>query len=153
MNMNISKALKFTRVSNYASAATTAINSSAVDMKGFESCAFVVACGTITDSPQTTTVDVKVQQCVDSGSSPETWADLAGTKISYTYQGDSKLAIAEIVQPTERYLRCVVTRTGGNSAVDAIIAIQGGATAEPVTHDSTTVLGAELHQAPAEGTA
>jgi hypothetical protein len=46
-----------------------------------------------------------------------------------------------------------VDRGTANAVIDGIIAIQYNANVEPVTHDSTTVVGSEFHHAPAEGTA
>lgn len=152
--MNIVKDVKFTRVSNAVAAGTSTVNSSAVDMKGFHAVTFAVLIGSIGDSPTTTAVDIKVQQTDDNTASPETWADLTGTKVSYTSSGDNKIALVEVTAPRERYLRCVVERSGGDSVIDGIIAMQSGPADAPVTQDSSTVVGAEHHgPGTAEGTA
>ena len=48
--------------------------------------------------------------------------------------------------------QAVVTATA-NGTIDGVIAVQCRAGAEPVTHDSSTVVGSEYHLAPAAGTA
>jgi hypothetical protein len=62
-------------------------------------------------------------------------------------------AYPHIVQPQERYVRCVVDRGTQNAVVDGIVAYQYGAKEGPTTHDSTTVGGGEIHFAVAEGSA
>jgi hypothetical protein len=149
--MNFTKNFKVTRASDAVANGTSAVNSSAIDMKGFYSCTFLVAAGTITDSPATG-ISIKVQQCVDSTSSPETWADLEDTSVSAAVSRDNDCLMVEVTGPRERYLRCVVTRTS-STVIDGIFAFQGGADSVPVTHDSSTVADTEHHLAPAEGTA
>jgi hypothetical protein len=50
-------------------------------------------------------------------------------------------------------VRVLVLRATQNVTVDFGLALQSKASGEPVTHDSSTVLGSEFHQAPIEGTA
>jgi hypothetical protein len=59
----------------------------------------------------------------------------------------------EVNQPRERYVRVVVDRGTQNAVVDFGLALQSKPDTAPVTHDATTVVGSEFHQAPAEGTA
>ena len=147
--MNLSKTAKVTRVSNAVTAGTTDINSSSVDMQGFDAVQFIVAFGAITASAVTS---VKLQQSSDDGSS-DSWADLEGTSQTVADNDDNQLFILDHARPRERYVRCVVDRGTQDAVVDGIIAMQYNADVEPVTHDSTTVGGSELHHAPAEGTA
>ena len=144
--LNLSKAGKATRISDAVAAGTTDINCTGVDMKGYESVTFYTLFGTIT---ATAVTSVKAQQSEDNSS----FADLEGTAITVADDDDNQVAILEIVRPQERYVRLVVDRGTANAVVDGVIAVQTDAIEEPVTHDSTTVVGAELHHAPAEGTA
>lgn len=145
--MNLTTNWKATRVSNAVAAGQTDINSSSVDMSGFESATFIVSFGTVTSSAVTS---IKAQQSADDSS----FADLASSGITVTLNDSNKLAILEVVKPT-RYVRCVVDRGTGDATVDGIVALQGGyfGAPAPVTHDSTTVIGSEVHHAPSEGTA
>lgn len=146
---NLLTGLKFTRVKNAASVATSDVESDAVDTAGFESTVFMVAHGTITDG----TPDIKVQQSADAAGSPDTWADLLGTLVAVADDADNKLTLVEVRGKTERYLRCLVDRAGSTgSVVDGIVAIQGFPRVLPVTQ-SSTVSGAEIHSSPIEGTA
>jgi len=98
-------------------------------------------------------VSLKAQQTDDNSASPETFADLAGTSISFAHDDDNQIAILEIEQPRGRYIRPVVVRSGGDTVIDGVIAVQTKADSEPVTHDTSTVSSAEIHVAPAEGVA
>lgn len=149
MGMKLTEKNKVTRVSNAVAAGTSDINSSSVDMSGFETVQFIVAFGAIT---ATAVTSIKVQQSSDDGAS-DTWADLAGSAQTVADDDDNQIFQVEIHQPRERYLRCVVDRGTANAVIDGIVAIQGGAQKTPVTHDATTVGGTELHNGPAEGTA
>jgi hypothetical protein len=146
--MNLSTSGKFTRVSNAVAAGTSDIESSSIDMLGFEAVTFIVLFGAITAGAVTS---VKAQQGKLSNMTDA--ADLKGTGITVADDDDNQLVVLEIDHPQERYVRCVVDRGTQNAVVDGIIAIQTKPRVEPVTHDATTVVGSELHHAPAEGTA
>ena len=98
------------------------------------------------------TVTLKAQQSTDDGDS-DSFTDLEGTAIAYTSDDDNKVAVLEINCPLERYVRPVVITATANGVIDGVIAVQTKPNVEPVTHDSSTVLSAEFHHAPAEGTA
>jgi len=146
--MNLSRFGKVTRVSNAVAAGTTTVNCATIDMKGFDSVTFYLLVGTLTATNVTT---LKAQQGAASDMSDA--ADLLGTAVAYTDADDDKAAILEVHNPRERYVRAVVVRATANAVIDGVIAVQTKANKEPVTHDSTTVVGSEFHQAPAEGTA
>lgn len=149
MAFNLSRAGKVTRVSNAVAAGVTDVTSSAIDMKGFDSCQFIVLLGAIVTAAVTS---VKAQQSSDDGSA-DAYADLEGTGITVADDDDNQMVVLDIDHPQERYLKCIVDRATQNATVDGIIAIQYNAQKEPVTHDATTVVGSEYHHAPAEGTA
>ncbi|NQU38201.1 MAG: hypothetical protein HQ526_11490 [Actinobacteria bacterium] len=146
---NLTKQGKVTRVSNAVVAGTTDINSSSIDMQGFDAVTFYVCFGAITASAVTS---VKAQQSSDDAAA-DAFADLLGTGITVADDDDNQVVALEVNEPRERYVRCVVDRGTANAVVDSIIAVQTRAGVEPVTHDSTTVVGSEWHHAPAEGTA
>ena len=145
--MNLSKAAKVTRVSNAVVAGTSDIESTAVDMKGFEAVQFVVAFGAITTGAVTS---VKLQGSHDGS----TWtsSDLTGTGQTVADDADNKLFILDMAKPRFRYVRCVVDRGTQNAVVDSITAYQYQADKEPVTHDAS-VGGSEFFHAPEVGTA
>jgi hypothetical protein len=148
--MNLSKECKLIRVSNAVAAGVTTVTSSAVDMRGYETCLFLVPFGAIVTGAATS---IKVQQSSDDGST-DTYDDLTGTSVTVADDQDNKIAYVEVTRPLKRYIKCIVSRATQNSTVDAIVAILGGPKAIPVTHDSTTVMAAsETWTSPAEGTA
>lgn len=143
----LSELAKFDRIKTIQTVATGDVESDIVDMAGFDGVLFVVLWGAITDG----TPKVKAQQ--DSGAAMAAAADLAGSSVAVTTDDDNKMALLDIYQPQERYVRAVVTRGGSTGAVvDAILAIQYGAKNEPVTQ-SADVAGHEKHVTPVEGTA
>lgn len=146
----LSQAAKITRHSNAVAAGTTTITpSSGIDMQGYDGCLFLVAFGAITASG---VQSVKVQQSDDDGVS-DAYSDLEGTSVSVADDDDNQLVWVDVARPQKRYLKVIVSRATQNSAIDGILALQYGSKVEPVTHDSTTVLGGELHVSPDEGTA
>jgi hypothetical protein len=147
--MNLSTCAKVTRVMNGVAAGQATNNGSSVDMKGFDSVTFVVLIGAITGGG---TITLKAQQSSDNGVA-DGFSDLEGTAIAYTSDDDNKLAILEINCPLKRYVRPVVITATQNGVIDGVVALQTKPDSEPVTHDATTVLSAEFHHAPAEGTA
>ncbi len=135
---------------NYILAAGTSdVNSTVVDMQGFDSVLFILAAGVIATSGA---VSIKVQEGAASNLSDA--ADLANTNIGPCADtDDNKLFISEILRPAKRYLRVVTTRgDGGNSTIDFLIAILFNAGKMPVAADAL-VFGQETWPGPAEGTA
>jgi hypothetical protein len=140
--MNITTSTKVTRVANAAAAAQTDVTSSSVDMKGFFAVTFAAAVGSIAS---TGTVDMHAEGSDDDSS----WSNLTGATITQLGDADdNKLALLEITDPRQRYVRVVVERGTADSSVDSIVAIQSEPQREPTTH-STTVDSATLVHAPA----
>jgi hypothetical protein len=145
---SLQKQVKVTRVMNAVAAGTSDQNSSVIDMQGWDGVTFLAAFGTITSGAVTS---VKVQQGADSGLSDG--ADLEGTSVTVADDDDNQIAIVEVYRPRERYVRLVVDRGTQNAVIDGVIAIQYNGRRQPSTHDSSTVIAAESHNSPAEGTA
>lgn len=146
--MNLTKQGRFTRVIDRTAAGTSDVESSIIDTKGFKSITFIVGFGTIVADAATS---VKIQTGHDDALSDA--ADLEGTSISIADDDDNGIVAIEVVEPQERYVRVVVDRGIQNAEVDFGLAIQTGPDFVPVTHDSSTVIDAELHASPYEGTA
>jgi hypothetical protein len=146
--MNLTKAGKFSRISNAVAAGQTTVTSSAVDMLGFDAVTAVYAFGSITTGAATS---VKAQQSSDDGSA-DAYSDIEGSSITVLDSYDNKLVLIEINNPQKRYVKFLVSRATQDSVVDGIFAIQTGAKLEPVTQPAT-VATSEYHLAPDEGTA
>src|SRR5262245_3041404 len=99
MGYNLVECVKVQRVSNGVTVGTISVNSSAVDMTGYDGCMFIVLFGNITDG----TPAVKVQQDVSSGMG--TAADLANTSVTCTVADDNKCLIVDVKKPTKGFLR------------------------------------------------
>jgi len=136
-----------TRVNNAAAVNTTSINTTILDMTGYEGVVFIASFGTVTDG----TTGLKAQDGADSGLSDA--ADLAGTSV--TGATSNKMILLEIVKPVKQYIRAVVLRGGSTGAVlDGVIAIQYRATAANLpTTQPASVAGAERWLSPADGSA
>ena len=143
---NLIKNCKITRVANASAAGTSAINSSSVDMTGFDGVLFIVAFGAIVSGAVTS---INAAQSADDSS----FADLEGSSVSVADTDDNKGVPLDIFKPGDRYVRCEVAKATQNSTVDGIFAIQYQAKDRPTTQDTTTMLAGELHVSPAEGTA
>jgi hypothetical protein len=139
--------IKETRIMNSQAAGITPVNSSVIDMQGYEGVQFSALFGTIT---ATAVTGIKVQQgnaadCSDG-------VDLAGTALAIPDTASNKILLTEVYKPTKRYLRVVVTRGTANAVIDGVIAQQFGARVEPPVHDAS-VAGFEYSVSPCEGTA
>ena len=143
---NSQKDEKVTRVANASAAGTTQVDTSSVDMAGFDSVKFYTSFGAIASSAVTSVH-------VATSSDNSTWNDLEGTSISVADDDDNGVTVHEIVSPQERYLRIEVAKATANSTVDGVIAVQYNSRKKPATDDTTTVIGSETHISPAEGTA
>lgn len=145
---NLAKEVKVTRVMNAVAAGTTNQESSTVDMQGYDGVMFMAAFGTITANAVTS---VKAQQGALSNGSDG--ADLEGTAITVADDDDNQVAIIDIYRPQERYVRCAISRGTQNAVIDGVIAVQYKGRKFPTVHDTATVIAAETHNSPAEGTA
>lgn len=142
--MNLSKASKLTRVSDAVAAGTSDVNSTSVDMKGFDAVQFIVAFGAITGGA--------VTSCKLQGSSDNTnFSDLEATAVTVADDDDNQLFALDLSHPRQRYIRCVVDRGTQNAVLDGIIAQQYLPGREPVTQPATTTT--EVNLNPSAGTA
>ncbi len=132
--------VKCTKVNAQAASAGTAINSSSVDMQGFEGVVFV---------GEMVTANASNFANAATSSDDASFNDLEGSKVTPGSDGDCWQIC--IHKPLERYIRCEVDRGGADTAVGTIYAFQYGARKVPVTHGST--VDTETHISPAEGTA
>lgn len=142
------EALRILPSSTYATAATSAVTSSAIDLSPGSGQAYS---GLLVFTRfGTAAVDntIKLQQSDDDGAT-DAYSDLAGTSVA---SGTSDEIVWIDARPTKRYVKAVVTR-GTSSTLDPIIALPYNARIEPVDNIiSGTIIG-EIHDLPAEGTA
>lgn len=138
--MLLSQDVKTSRVVDSTAAGQTTINGDAVDCRDFDTVAFYALLGSVTAGGSGT---VKAQHSDESGSG---FVDV-GASVDYSDSDSNGVVILEVSQPVKRYVRAVIERDVENSGVNGVIALQGKASAEPVTHDAT-VAGSVLALAP-----
>ncbi len=139
--MNLSKNVKVTKVLASAASAGTALNSTAVDMSGWEGVMFFGSIATVNAANF-----ANAAQGLTSGGS---FADLIGTKVSPGDDLDSFLI--DVYRPLERFVRLEIDRGGANTITGDVYAVQYGPRVLPTSHGST--IDAETHISPIEGTA
>lgn len=144
MFRNLLNDAQFTKVADHTAAGTDPVVSAIVDMAGFTGVVFLTSVGTANAGNF-----ISVQQ--DDVNAAGGMADLAGTKL-ISGSSDEDL-IVEVVRPSKRYVQCTVTR-GSSSTCESIWAIRYGAVQPQLAANSVSGTQiAELHAAPAEGTA
>ena len=137
---NFSKRNKVTLVNAEAASAGTAVNSSSVDMQGFDGVVFI---GTMVTANASNFANLA------TSTDDSSFSDLLGTKVTPGDNGDQFMI--DLFNPLERYIRLEVDRGGANTVVGEIFAIQYGQHKSPQTHGST--VDNETHISPARGTA
>ncbi len=136
------------RVINATAAGTSTITSTAIDMQGFDRLSIIALFGTLTS---TTVTSIKLQQSDDDGAS-DAYDDLAGSALSIPDTDSNKMLQSDLIRPTKRYVKVVVTRGTANAVIDGVVVIKHGAMKVPTSKHST-MSGTEINNAPAEGTA
>lgn len=126
---------KFTLVSTGAVDGTGNVDTSIVDMSGFEGIAFLVQTAD-TDNGSTLSLTLQHSDTNDSGA----MASTATTPGSGTFStlcdatsGDNIGLLLDCHRPTKRYVRLRVGRADQASTIEKIWAIQYGASKQPVT--------------------
>lgn len=134
-------------VSNAVAGGTSDIETTEVDMEGWESVMWICQFGAITGSAVTS---VKAQQDTVTGMGSA--ADLEGTGQTVADDDDDTAFVLNLVKPQERFVRLVVARATQNAVVESVVAIKYNGKAAPVTQGAT-IGGSETTVSPAEGTA
>lgn len=131
-------------VDNATSAGTSAIDSTSIDMTGFDSVLFIVKLGTAAANNT-----IKGQG--DTATGFGTVQDLTGTSVASSSTSTNKVLMLDLQHPVKQFVRVEVTR-GTSTTIDSITAIQYNARTVPVTQTATVVT-LEQWNAPADGTA
>lgn len=136
--LNFLKDCKVTRVSNAAAAAQTAIDSSRVDMSGYDSVVFIALLGDVSDT-SVLTLTAKQNTADSTSGAAAITGGAAGPFTASATTGDNKVLISDVCRPAQRYAYCSLTRTTANAVVDGIIAIQYNARNMPVTQAAEVI--------------
>lgn len=121
-----------------ASGATTPLNTSVLDMDGYEGVLFIAA-ATVTSTAQ----HLKMQMGTASGS----LSDATG-RVEHSVVG----LYLDVFRPTKRFVQGSFTASGASSPGRAITAIRYGARNQPATMSTALVAGLAL-SSPGSGTA
>lgn len=116
------------------SAGTSDVNSSVIDLASYQGnqVDFIIQAGAIAGSGS---LSIKAQHS-DNGTD---FTDISGTTIAWADTDDYKIGGIPISRVSKRYLRLAITRgDGGNSAVDALLAVIGGNRVVPVSQSTGT---------------
>jgi hypothetical protein len=118
---------------------TSAIDSAAYDMAGFQGICFVVRLGTPAANN-----NIRVRQETTAGGA---YADLTDTAV--THATNNQLVV-DVARTGEQFIKCRVTR-GTTTTIDSLVVIQYGARLKPVTQPTAST--SEKFMAAVEGTA
>lgn len=139
--MFLSDRIKITKVADHTTAGTSDVDSSGVDMSGYDGVLFLSSFGTAASNNT-----LEAQQGTDNSN----FDALVGTAVT---SGSSDEDVwVDIFHPEERYVRAHSER-GTSSTLESIWAIQYGARSLPVDNTTTGTIAGEAHNRPAEGTA
>lgn len=129
--MNLINNTAIERVSGAAAAAQTAINSSLVDMKGYDTVTFLVS---VNDMADTAAITATAQGgALADGSDAANLADAVATYTATSgTSGDAKLLIVEVIRPRTRYVRLRITRGTADSSLDCVLALKSKPVSAPV---------------------
>lgn len=134
--MNLGENVKVTVLAGPQAAAQSEVDSSALDLSGYEGVLLLTQFGTITSGSD---VDIAIQ--VGATNSPTTVLSTGAVAVADTRSNDVVVHDIKSDAPDVlRYLRVVVTRTTQNAELGGIIAIQYGPRDAATTNDSTTVV-------------
>jgi hypothetical protein len=138
--VNLLPNIKLTVISAAAAAATTAVNSSIIDMTGFDGVLFVAVTGVLTIS---SVVTLTIQENTLNQTGGMT-AIPAGNTAAYTALGTETLNgfQVDVYRPQQEFLRAVLTRSAANAVVNSIVAIQYQANHKPTVQDASVLASA-----------
>lgn len=142
----LSDCVKITKVADHSSAATSAVNSTGVDMTGYDGVLFITSFGT---AAADNTVNLAQSETI-SGS----YDDLLGTSVtSGTSDEDVFIDMTGgLADTTHPFVRLEAAR-GTSSTLESIWAIQYKARALPIDNTTSGTIAGEQHNRPAQGTA
>lgn len=138
--MQLSKNINVIKVSNGATAGTSEVDSSILDMAGYDGVMFIVDLATVVDASVLT---LNAQQ--NTANSTSGMATITGASATFTASTSSnKALLVDVYRPLQRYVRAAFTRTAQNATVNTIIAIQYKSQFRPTTLDASVIASATV---------
>ncbi len=139
MDNNLLKNVKVTRVKNAVAAGTAEVDSSIIDMTGFDGVMFAILLGAVVDAAN---LNAKAQS--NALNQTGGMADISGaatgvTALTSAANGNT-VVLLDVYRPPNEFVRAVLLPTTQNVAFDGVLAIQYKAHKKPTIHDATTVM-------------
>ena len=139
--MQLTNDVKITVVSPAATAATSAIDSSILDMQGYEGVMFIALTGDVT-SGSVITMTVKGNTANHLTVPTPITQKATATITAGATDSDSKALVVDLYKPALRYVFANITRTTQDTILGGIIAIQYQAGNKPTTNDASVIASA-----------
>lgn len=137
--MNLIKSTKITVANTGAAAGQTEVDTSVLDMSGWDGVMFIASLGTVTDN-SVLTLTVK-GNTANSVTLPAPITQKATAAFTASASSNTALVV-EVAKPVLRYVFAALTRTAQNAVVNNIIAIQYIGKEQPTTQDATVIASA-----------
>ena len=141
--------VKITKLMNstVGASGTTDLESSALDMTGYDGVLFLINWGAITSGG---VQSAYLEQCDTTGGS---YAHLTGSRVTVADSDDNKITALNLWRPREEFIKVGIFRATQVSTVESIVAIQyKGDHKNPITQGTTYVQGSVTLVSPAETT-
>lgn len=142
----INSILKDTKIvpvlNNTAAGTGDTLNSSVVDLQGYDSVCFIAKMGDVAD----TAVGTLKAYCGDAanvsdGAYKTTTASVTATATS----ADNKLLVLDVIRPGKRYVRADLVRATANIPVESIIAVLYNGKSYPKTQSEVVASGVSVN--------
>lgn len=119
-----------------AVAGTSLLTTDVVDMLGFDSVMFIAITGDVT-ATSALALTVYTNDTNNTTTPTETAAEVTFT--AGASDADSKLLIADVHRPRQRYVYATLARATANAVVNGVIAIRYNATNRPTTQGASVI--------------
>lgn len=139
--MQLTKNVKISVVSGAAVAGTSSIDSSVLDMTGYDGVMFIALLGDVTDT-SVLTLTAKGNSANSTSSPAPVTQKATDAFTANATTADSKALVVDVFKPTLRYMFATLTRATANAVVGGIVAIQYSASNKPTSHDASVIASA-----------
>jgi hypothetical protein len=128
---------KWTKVSNGAAAGTTAVNSTHVDMTGFDAVMFLADLAAVVDG---CILSLQAQDGALANDSDQANITNAVTPTFTAATSSNTAMILDVVEPQKQFVRVVLNRTTQNATVNSIWAVQYRTKVKPTVQPAASIL-------------
>ncbi len=140
--MLLSERIKITKVNDDSTASTVTVDSTSVDMAGYDGVLFVTSYGTAAAD--------NLLEASESTAASSGFGALLGSEVGAAASDEDQWI--DIGRPNDRYVRCSAVRAT-STTISSIWAFQYGARDVPVDNTTAGTIHGEQHVSPSTGTA